>query len=91
MAMAGDTLHLAHLDVRDMGEEYTIRLPGIDQPRYFSAFGNILGDKFFFLRIFPIHFLMTVNTLRQRRNSGIGPVFPEKMTAFTALFNQFIV
>ena len=77
VAMAGDTIHPAHFDMVDVGEEYAIRLPGENQQRHFSTFGNILGDIFFLLRIFPIHLLMTVNTLCQRRYSGIGTVFPD--------------
>ena len=34
---------------------------------------------------------MALDALCQCRNPGIGAVFPEKMAAFTAIFNQFIV
>ena len=91
MAVTGDAVHLPHLDMGHMGEKYAIRLPGIHQPGNFPAFFDILGDKFFLFLTFPLHFFMAVNALGQFRYTGIGAVFPEEMTAFTTLINQFVV
>ena len=89
--MTGDAIHLAHLHMGHMGEKYAIRLPRIHQPRYFSFFENILVDEFRFLFTFPLHLFMAVNALGQLRYPLISAVFPEKVTAFTTVINQFVV
>jgi len=91
MPMAGDTVHFSHFDMRDMGEKHTIGLPGVDQPRHFPIFFNVLRVKLFLLRAFSQNLIMTVDALGQLWNPGIGPVVTEKMAAFTAVIHQFVV
>jgi len=89
--MAGDAVHLTHLDMGHMGEKYAIRLPGIHQPRHFSVFENVLVDEFGLLFAFSLDLFMAINALSQLRDPGIGAVFPKKMTALTTVVDQFVV
>jgi hypothetical protein len=66
-------------------------LPRIDQPGNLPVFGNIFVYEFSFLRILPVDLFMAINALGQCGDSGIRAVFPEKMAAFTAIFDLFIV
>jgi hypothetical protein len=68
-----------------------LRLPGIDQPGNLPLLGNIFVYEFFFLRILTVDLFMTIDALGQFGDPGISAVFSEKMAAFTAIFNLFIV
>ena len=63
----------------------------------FDTFQSVLGllisplAGLFFLGIFTIDLFVTVDTLCQFWNPGKGTVFSKKMTAFAAVFNQFVV
>jgi hypothetical protein len=91
VAMAGNTVHLPHLDMGHMGEKYAVRLPGIHQPGHFSVFENVLVDEFGLLFTFPLDLFMAINALSQLRDPGIGAVFPEKMTAFATVIDLLVV
>ena len=91
MAVAGDAVHVAHLDVGGMRKEDTVGLARIDQPGYLAILGNILLNKDTFILAFAQLLLMAVNTLRQLGNTGVTAVVSKKMTALTAILHLFIV
>jgi hypothetical protein len=68
-----------------------LRLPGIDQPGNLPPFDNIFVYEFCFRRILAVDLFMTINALGQCGNSGICPVFSEKITAFTTIINLLFV
>mgnify|MGYP001813236635 CR=1 FL=1 len=91
MPVAGDTVHLRHFYMGGVRKKYVLRLPRIDQPGNLPLLGNIFVYEFCFLRILSVDLFMTINALGQFGDTGIRAVFPEKMAAFTAIFNLFIV
>jgi hypothetical protein len=74
-----------------MGKKYVLRLPRIDQPGNLPPFDDIFVYEFFFPRILTVDLFMTIDALGQFGDSGKGPVFPEKMTAITAIINFLFV
>ena len=78
MAVAGDAVHVAHLDVGGMRKEDTVGLTRINQPGHLAIFGNIFFNKDTFILAYAQLLLMTVDTLRQLGNTGVTAVVSKK-------------
>jgi hypothetical protein len=87
--MAGSAIHLGIADMGDMGKINALWLPGIDQPRHFAFFLNVLLDEVEFVGRIPLNLLVAVHTLGQGRRAGKTAVLPKEMAARATVIDEF--
>jgi len=81
VAMTLGTLHLRRFHMGGVGEEDTIGLPGVNLPGNLFFLGHILIDEDLFGFTLSLHLFVTLNALRKGRNTCIGSVIAEEVTA----------
>ena len=89
IAVACLTILVSHFYMGNMGEINTVRLPGIDEPRYLFVGGNVFLKEFVFFWRFSkggFWIIVAFGALFELRDTGKGPIFSEHVAKQASFF-----